>query len=166
MSVLNPFEGPVDVAALVAHLADTGQTVATGESLTGGLVVATLVDPPGASKVVRGGVVAYHSDLKTGLLGVDLTLLVDGGAVQAEVAAQLARGAAHRFGATWGIGTTGVAGPDRVDGNEVGTVYVAVSSASSRAVRELHLDGDRAGIRRQTVEVALGMLAELSALQG
>ncbi|WP_226345298.1 CinA family protein [Agilicoccus flavus] len=154
----------VDVAALVEHLARTGQTVATGESLTGGLVVATLVDPPGASRVVRGGVVAYHSDVKTGLLGVDVGVLVNGGPVQAEVAAQLAKGAAHRFGATWGIGTTGVAGPARSEGSAVGTVYVAVMSSATRSVRELHLPGDRAAIRVATVHAALGMLAELSAL--
>lgn len=159
-------EGEVDVPQLIEHLAASGQSVATGESLTGGMLVSCLIDPPGASRVVRGGVVAYHSDLKTGLLGVDVGLLVDGGPVQAEVAVQLARGAAHRFGAVWGIGTTGVAGPGHsVDGVPAGTVFVAVHSSSARAVREVHLDGDRGDVRRGTVRVALGMLNELSALR-
>lgn len=116
---------------LVRRLAAAGQTVACAESLTGGLVCATLVSVPGASAVVRGGVVAYAVDAKAALLGVDPDLLGRVGAVDPEVAAALARGAARVLGATWGVGTTGVAGPDPSDGMPVGTVFVAVSGPGS-----------------------------------
>lgn len=147
--------------SVVADLADAGHTVATAESLTGGLVVATLIDVPGASAVVRGGIVAYHSDLKAELVGVDPTLVRRGGAVQPEVAAQLAAGAATRLGATWGIGTTGVAGPDPSDGRPVGTVYVAVAGPAPEEVwtRSLALSGGRADIRVATVAAALALLS-------
>ncbi len=148
------------MAALIAR----GETVATAESLTGGLVVAGLIDVPGSSAAVRGGVVAYHPDLKISLLGVDRVVLRrPGGSVQAEVAAQLARGARERFGATWGIGTTGVAGPDPSDGLPAGTVYVSVAGpptsdgAPGRTVG-LHLSGDRAANRAGAVQAALRVL--------
>lgn len=82
---------------VVDDLCLAAQTVATAESLTGGLVVASLIDVPGASAVVRGGMVVYHPDLKVSLAGVDDMLLAVGGSVQSEVAAQLARGARTRF---------------------------------------------------------------------
>lgn len=152
------------VTQLVHHLASRGETVATAESLTGGLVVATLVDVPGASAVVRGGIVAYHSDLKSRLVGVSADLLAAGGAVQEEVAIQLAAGARERFQATWGIGTTGIAGPEPSDGKPVGTVYVAVCGPGTSAARELSLSGSREAIRRAAVEAALDMLARTSGL--
>lgn len=146
------------VEGLVADLIAAGQTVATAESLTGGLVVATLIDVAGASAAVRGGIVAYHSDLKALLVGVDEALLDRGGAVQAEVAEQLAVGVAQRLGATWGIGTTGVAGPTPADGRPVGTAYVAVAGPGEVVSRHLALDGSRAEIRAATVQAALLLL--------
>src|SRR5699024_1630524 len=92
---------------VVGRLRDAGLTVAAGESLTGGLVSATLVDVPGSSRVVRGGVVAYAVDVKARLLGVDAALLDRGGAVQPEVARLLATGAARLLDADCGLGTTG-----------------------------------------------------------
>lgn len=147
------------VSALVADLVVAGESVATAESLTGGLVVARLVDVPGASATVRGGIVAYHSDLKAALVGVDRDLLGRGGAVQAGVAAQLAQGARVRLGATWGVGTTGVAGPDPADGQPVGTVFVGVSGPAGTVVARLALRGTRPAIRRGAVRAALELLA-------
>lgn len=149
----------VEPRDVVAALARAGQTVATAESLTGGLLVASLVDVPGASVVVRGGIVAYHGDLKAALVGVDPAVLARGGAVQWEVAAQLAEGARERCGATWGVGTTGVAGPDCADGQPVGTVFVGVAGPDGTVATRLLLLGDRAGIRRDTVRAALSLLA-------
>lgn len=148
----------VDVSQLVERLAQAGQTVAAAESLTAGLVTATLTEVAGASQVVRGGVTVYHCDLKTSVAGVDPALLARGGPVQAEVAGQLARGAARLFGATWGIGTTGVAGPGPADGHEAGTVFVAVAGPDGVHVRELALTGDRAAVRVATVTAVLGIL--------
>ncbi len=149
---------PVDVAALVAALRAADQTVATAESLTGGLVCATLVDTPGASDVVRGGVVAYQPDLKTGLLGVDPDLIAREGTVHPGVAAQLAEGARAHLSATWGLGTTGVAGPGPAEGHRAGTVHVAVAGPDGVSVRRLDLAGDRGAVRRGAV---LAVLADL-----
>ena len=146
---------PEAVAALVA----ASRTIATAESLTGGLVCAALTDVPGASAVVRGSVVAYATELKAQVLGVDADLLAAGGAVQAEVASQMALGVCRVLGSDLGVATTGVAGPDPQDGRPVGTVFVAVAHGGAVTVRELALTGDRASIRLQTVAHALELVA-------
>jgi nicotinamide-nucleotide amidase len=143
---------------VIALLRDAGQTVAAAESLTGGLVVAGLTTVPGASYAVRGGIVAYATDLKAALLGVDQAMLDVHGAVYPGVAAAMADGARQRLNATFGVGTTGVAGPDPQDGQPVGTVHIAVSADGDTVVRTLALDGDRDRIRRLTVEQSLALL--------
>ena len=143
---------------VIALLRDAGQTVAAAESLTGGLVVAGLTTVPGASYAVRGGIVAYATDLKAALLGVDQAMLDEHGAVYPGVAAAMADGARQRLNATFGVGTTGVAGPDPQDGQPVGTVHIAVSADGDTVVRTLALDGDRDRIRRLTVEQSLALL--------
>lgn len=145
---------------LVARLAERGLTVATAESLTGGLVVADLVSVPGASAVVRGGVVAYAYDVKAEVLGVDAALLAARGAVNDEVARQLAEGARRVCRADVGLATTGVAGPDPADGEPVGTVYVAVADASGCRAWRLTLAGDRAAIRAASVQAVLARALE------
>ncbi|WP_144754630.1 CinA family protein [Curtobacterium pusillum] len=153
-----------DAAALVAELTARGETVAVAESLTGGLVVATLVGVPGASAVVRGGVVAYATPVKHTVLGVSDTLLASNGAVDPEVAQQMASGvrtalAVDGAAATWGISTTGVAGPDPQDGKPVGTVFVGIASEDGATAFELHLDGDREAIRQATVSELLARMS-------
>lgn len=147
-----------DPAAVVAALRAAGQTVATAESLTGGLVCATLVDVAGASSVVRGGVVAYQPDVKTALLGVDADLIARSGTVNPEVAEQLAAAARTRLGATWGLGTTGVAGPGPAEGRPAGTVYVAVAGPDGVVARRLDVPGDRDAVRRAAVRAVLADL--------
>src|SRR5690606_39530601 len=110
-------------AQILDALVARGQTLAVAESLTGGLLAATLVDVPGASRAFRGGLVVYATDLKASLAGVPSDLLAERGAVDPDVAVALAAGARQRCGADWGLGTTGVAGPDPQDGVPVGTVY-------------------------------------------
>lgn len=149
-----------DAERLLDRLAELGWTVAVAESLTGGLVVAALVNVPGASRSVRGGVVAYATDLKHALLDVDATLLEVGGPVQAKVARQMAENVRERLGhgdrpADVGIATTGIAGPDSPDGQPVGTVHVAVSTPLGTRVESLVLPGSREEIRAETVRVAL-----------
>ena len=142
----------------IALLRGAGQTVAAAESLTGGLVVAGLTTVPGASHAVRGGVVAYATELKAILLGVPRAMLAAHGAVYPAVAAAMADGVRERLGATFGVATTGVAGPDPADGQPVGTVHIAVSAQDDTVVRTLALDGDRDRIRRVTVERLLALL--------
>jgi nicotinamide-nucleotide amidase len=146
------------VADLIERLAARGETVATAESLTGGLLAATIVDVPGASTVFRGGLVVYATDLKATLAGVPPDLLDERGPVDPDVAAALAAGARKRCGATWGVATTGVAGPTPQDGIAVGTVFVAVSGPSS-AGQAMRLGGDRPAIRAGAVRAAIALLS-------
>jgi nicotinamide-nucleotide amidase len=152
-------EAARDLASQVLDLLRAGgQTVAVAESLTGGLVAAALTDVPGSSASFRGGVVAYATELKADLLGVDAVMLRRYGAVYPPVAAAMAQGVRARLGATYGVATTGVAGPDPSDGQPVGTAHIAVSVADDTVVRTIGLTGDRQEIRRLTVEHALGLL--------
>lgn len=146
-------------AELVTTLARRGWTIGTAESLTGGLVCAALTQVPGASAVVRGGVVAYSSEIKASVLGVDADLLRVRGAVDHDVAAQLAVGARRVLGCQVGVATTGVAGPDTADGMPVGTVFVGVATPQGIAVERLALTGDRDQIRAKTVAAALALVA-------
>jgi nicotinamide-nucleotide amidase len=148
-------------AAVLALLAERGQTLAAAESLTGGLVAAELTSVPGASKVFRGSVTAYATTLKRDVLGVDGVLLAERGAVDPQVASQMAAGVRDVMGADWGLATTGVAGPDPQDGRPVGTVYVAVAGpAGAGKVAALRLNGDRGEIRRESVRSVLELLHE------
>nr|WP_245993396.1 nicotinamide-nucleotide amidohydrolase family protein [Xylanimonas allomyrinae] len=138
-----------------------GWTLAVAESLTGGLVAAALVDVPGASSVLRGGVVAYATDLKASLLGVDAALLAERGAVDPDVATAMAAGVRRVARSDVGLATTGVAGPDAQDGQAPGVVYVAVVTPERTDVRRLDLAGDRAAIRCGAVGGVLDLAAEV-----
>jgi nicotinamide-nucleotide amidase len=148
---------------LLAEAAARGWTIGVAESLTGGLVTAALVSVPGASRVLRGGVVAYATDLKAGLLGVDADLLAERGAVDEAVAAQMAAGVRSATGADVGLATTGVAGPDPQDGHGPGLVFVAVSTPVASEVHRLDLDGDRSRViadaARGVLELALAVVS-------
>lgn len=149
---------------LIARFAARSETVAAAESLTAGLFTAALTDVPGASAVVRGGVIVYATDLKASLAGVPAPLLAAEGPVSPQVAAALAAGARDRLGATYGVALTGVAGPDPQAGIAVGTVYVAVACpAGPGVVRRLDLAGDRAAVRAASVAGALALLEEVTA---
>ncbi len=160
--------GVTAAASIVEALTARGLTIAVAESLTGGLLVAELVSVPGASAVVNGGVVAYATELKATVLGVDPELLAERGPVDAEVARQLARGVRDRLAvggrpAAIGLATTGVAGPDEQDGHPVGEVWLGLSIGDRDEARGLRLGGDRATIRSATVSESLLWLAEVLA---
>jgi len=155
-------------AEIVAELTRRHLTVAIAESLTGGLLVAELISVPGASAVVRGGVVAYDTALKHSILGVDASLLAAHGAVHPDVAGEMAIGvrrvcAVGGESASIGLSTTGVAGPDPQDGQAVGTVYVGISTDNGLSVLSLRLDGDRQAIRTAVVSESLSGLAHILA---
>lgn len=150
-----------DAAALIRTLTGRSLTIATAESLTGGLLAAALVDVPGASVVFSGGVVAYATPLKATLLGVDRDLLAERGAVDPEVARQMADGVRRALAVAGrpvdiGVATTGVAGPDAQDGKPPGSVFVAVAMGDIVDVVPLALSGTRDEIRAATVRAALG----------
>ncbi|MEV7609256.1 CinA family protein [Microbacterium sp. NPDC089320] len=153
-------------SAVLAALVQRGWTLGVAESLTGGALAAEFVSVPGASASLRGAVVAYATPVKHTLLGVDGALLDAHGPVHPEVALQMAagvRGALTVDGAPAdvGVSTTGIAGPDSPDGQPVGTVHVAVVTPDSSATELFVFDGDRAQVRSQAVDAAIGLLARL-----
>jgi len=144
-------------------LLERGETVAAAESLTAGLFCATLATVPGASATLRGGAVVYATELKAVLAGVPADLLAEHGPVSPETAAALAEGIRVRCGATWGVGLTGVAGPDPVDGHEPGRVYLGLAGGGMTEVLRLDLDGDRQAVREGSVAAAFeGLLTRLA----
>jgi PncC family amidohydrolase len=159
--VTNPRPSRETAKLAVGLLGARGLTVGTAESLTGGLVAAALTTVPGASAVFRGGIVAYATDLKHSLLGVAPGLLARVGAVHQEVALSMARGAREHLSADIGLATTGVAGPDPVDGQPVGTVHIAVAAAGTAMHERLSVDGTRDQIRRLTVDHVLDLLVRV-----
>lgn len=146
---------PPEAVGVLEAATSRGWTVAVAESLTGGLVCARLVAVPGASAVLRGGVVAYSTDLKQSVLGVDGELLAERGAVDPDVAREMAQGVARELGADVGLATTGVAGPDPQDGKAPGLVFVAVATPERTEVRELRLEGGRAEVREAATQGVL-----------
>lgn len=157
-----------EVRRCLAVLGDRGMSVASCESLTGGLVGAAITAVPGASAVYRGGLITYATELKAELAGVDRATLQSDGAVSARTVFQMALGAARVCGADWGLATTGVAGPDAQEGHPPGTVFVAVARPAldrvsdegpvvARQVTRLALVGDRDEIRRQCVTALFGL---------
>jgi PncC family amidohydrolase len=147
-----------EASHVLARLGAAGHTLAVAESLTGGLLAASLTDVPGASAVFRGGVCAYATDLKSALLDVPEDIVGAAGVVSGEVARAMARGARGRLAATYALGTTGVAGPDEQEGRRVGTVFVAVAGPDGDAAKALRLSGDRQAIRRRSCLEALRLL--------
>lgn len=155
--------GYEEAERVVATLIRRGQTLATAESITGGLIGSVLTAVAGSSGAYRGGFIVYATDLKHTLAGVSSDTLGRDGPVAASTARELADGAAKRCRAAWGLAVTGVAGPDPQDGHPVGQVFVGWSGPGRISrVRELGLSGSRGEIRDQTVREALGgLLLEL-----
>ncbi|MEU7138555.1 CinA family protein [Nocardia sp. NPDC046473] len=151
----DPLLVDVPAADLVHALTAAGQTVATAESLTAGLLSATIAGVPGASAVLRGGLVVYATDLKHSLGGVSDEVLKTEGPVAASTAEQLAVGARTRCGADWGVALTGVAGPDSQDGHAVGTVFLGLAGPGHTEVMRLKLLGDRWTIRISATHIAV-----------
>lgn len=145
-------------AEVVRLLGAVDATVACAESLTAGLLTARIANVPGASDVLRGGMVAYATGLKSKFFGISRLRLFDQGAVSPETATAMARGVAEECGSTYGVALTGVAGPASQEGYPPGTVYGAVSGPSGVASRLLTLPGDRAQVRALAVTSALAML--------
>lgn len=136
-------------------------TVAVAESLTGGLVGATLTAVPGASATFRGGVIAYATDVKAEVLGVDADLLAREGAVHPDVAGQLAGGVRELLAATYGLALTGVAGPDPQDDKPPGTLFVAVAGPAGVRVESPQVPASgRAAIREQATAAGLRLLLD------
>jgi PncC family amidohydrolase len=138
-----------------------GSTVATAESLTGGRLAVRFTDVPGASETYLGGVVTYATELKSWVLDVPAEVIDEHGVVSAECARAMASGARALTGATYGLSTTGVAGPSQQEGKDAGTVYVGICGPGLLQAVELALAGDRTSIQEQTCEQAMQALAAI-----
>ena len=148
-------------SAIIAELAARHQTVAVAESCTGGTLADRLTSSPGASRAFVLGIVAYTPEAKVRLVGVPEALIADHGVVSEAVAGALAEGARARATAHFGVGVTGVAGPDGGTAeNPVGTVWIAVAGPGSVVCRRLQLRGDRAQVRSRATQHALVLLRQ------
>lgn len=152
-------------SAVLSALSERGWTLGVAESLTGGALCSEFVSVPGASAVLRGGVVAYATHIKASVLGVDTDLLDERGPVYPRVALQMAEGVRRAMSANGsvadvGVGTTGVAGPGPADGYPAGTVHIGVVTPKMSMVKSFAFDGDRDAVRDQTVRAALSVLRD------
>lgn len=149
------------VVGLVDVLAERGWTLGVAESLTGGLLAATVVSVPGASRVLTGGVVAYDAAVKVSVLGVEGDLIARRGTVAEEVAVEMALGARRLLDVDLALATTGVAGPGPSEGHPAGTVWLACADARGVRTRRLALTGDRARVRSGAVDGAIALAREV-----
>jgi competence/damage-inducible protein CinA-like protein len=141
-----------------ALLTARGKTLATGESLTGGLLSGRITSVPGASEFFIGGACTYATQSKTAILAVPPVLLDATGPVSEAVAGAMAEGAREAFGADLGLATTGVAGPGEHDNEPPGTVWLAVADANGTVTRRIHAPGDRTQVRNWSTAAALDLL--------
>ncbi|MEE2901519.1 MAG: competence/damage-inducible protein A [Myxococcota bacterium] len=149
------------VEIVTSYLNEHGQTVATAESCTGGLIAKTFTDVAGSSQFFVGSCIAYSNEVKTEVLRVGKETLEQHGAVSENVAAEMAEGAKKLFGTTWAISTTGIAGPGgAVDGKPVGTVCIGIAGPAGTETLRRHILGDRSGVRWNTTLLALERLRE------
>ena len=145
---------------VIAALRDRGETVAVAESITAGGLGHALTYTPGASEVFRGGIIAYSNEVKINFLGVDSALIEEYSVVSEEVANAMAEGAREKFGTTWGIATTGIAGPGDYQGIPEGTVWVSIRGPINQSI-QLQLDSGREAIRTGAISSAIGTFARI-----
>ncbi|MBR0060009.1 MAG: CinA family protein [Selenomonadaceae bacterium] len=145
-------------------LMENNFTVATAESCTGGLVASRLTDFAGASNYVKGGVVAYTNEIKKSVLRVNAETLENFGAVSSQTALEMAKNVREIFKSTFGLSTTGVAGPSTSEGKAVGTVFVAIAGENFSEVKEFHFTGSRSEIKFQAADAAFELLMKYTAL--
>ena len=136
---------------LIQKLSQRYLTISVAESLTGGLVAASLTQIPGASAVFKGGIIAYRDEIKQKVLKVDPALITKFTSISEPVAQSMATNVREIMNTDIGIATTGVAGPDKSDGFAPGIVFVAISIGDHKICQKLELVGDRTQIRDQSV---------------
>ncbi len=152
----------LSASSIVDELRRRGQTLAVAESLTGGGLGAAITSVPGSSDVLAGGVIAYQLSVKTGLLRVPPSLIEEFGVVSEEVAVAMADGVCELLGTTWGIATTGVAGPGSANGIPAGTVWIAIRGPINQST-ELEIQGEREVVRNASVSSAITTFARILA---
>ena len=155
---------PAEIIGLTSEVIDAlrarGETVSTAESLTAGSLSSAIASIAGASDVFIGGLTAYQDEIKISHLGVDPEVLNEHTSVSEQVAVEMARGAMKTFGTTWAIATTGVAGPNPLDGHPVGAVWVAIQGPVCQSI-ELSLSGERESVRNAATASAIATFARI-----
>ena len=150
--------------SIIETLKSSGQTVVVAESLTGGGVGFALTQVPGSSEVFLGGVISYTSEVKMKELGVKQSTLEKYTVVSEEVGIEMAEGAREKFGSTWAIATTGIAGPGDYKGIREGTVWIAIRGPVNQTLL-LTLDSGRDGVRQGAISSAIGTFARILSTQ-
>ncbi len=153
-----------DIIELATEIIDTlrqrGETLSTAESLTAGSLSSAIVTIAGASDVFVGGITAYRDDIKISHLHIDPMVIAKHSSMSEEVSVAMAQGALKSFNTTWAIATTGVAGPNPVDGHPVGAVWVAIVGPVSQTI-ELSLSGERESVRNAATASAIATFARI-----
>ena len=153
-----------EIIALATEIIETlrqrNETLSTAESLTAGAVSSALVTIAGASDVFVGGITAYRDEIKISHLDIDPALIAEHSSISEQCAIEMAKGAMKSFGTTWAISTTGVAGPNPLDGHPVGAVWVAIEGPVSQTI-ELALSGERESVRNATTASAIATFARI-----
>jgi len=145
---------------VVMRLSDRAETVSVAESVTAGGLGHAITTAPGSSHVFLGGVIAYSNGVKENILGIDGALINEFSVVSEEVANAMADAVRQKFGTTWGIATTGVAGPGDYQGIPEGTVWVAIRGPINQSI-QLQLDSGREAIRTGAISSAIGAFARI-----
>lgn len=151
---------PAHAESIVASLIERGETCSVAESITAGGVGHALTMAPGASAVFLGGAIVYSNEMKINYLGVNPELIAAHSVVSEEVAISMADGAREKFGTTWAIATTGIAGPGGYQGIAEGTVWVVIRGPINQSL-QLQLDGGREAIRSGAISSAIGTFARI-----
>ena len=153
--------GIVELTTEIIHvLRERNETLCTAESLTAGALSSAIVRISGASDIFVGGLTAYRDEIKISHLHIDPILIAEHTSVSEQVAVAMARGARESFGTTWAISTTGVAGPNPLDGHPVGVVWVAIEGPISQTI-ELSLSGERESVRNAATASAIATFARI-----
>lgn len=147
--------------AVIKALKDRSQSIACAESITGGAISAALVEIAGASQVFLGSIIAYSKEVKINQLGLNKELIESQGLVSGEVALAMAEGVRQKLGSTWAISSTGVAGPENLEGSSPGQIWVGILGPNTEQALHLALSGSRLEIINGAVESALGSLSRI-----
>lgn len=148
------------IKEIIRTLGDANESLVTAESITAGGLSSAITSIEGSSQVFLGAIVAYQDQVKAKVLGVDQAIIAAHTVYSQEVAVEMARAVREKFGATWAIATTGVAGPGPSDGVPSGTVWVAIDGPVTQTL-ELSLDGGRESVRNATVATAIGSFTRI-----
>ncbi len=148
------------IKEIIRTLGDGNESLVTAESITAGGLSSAITSVEGSSQVFLGAIVAYQDQVKAKILGVDQVIIAAHTAYSQEVAVEMARAVREKFGATWAIATTGVAGPGPSDGVPSGTVWVAIDGPVTQTL-ELSLEGGRESVRNATVATAIGSFTRI-----